>query len=66
MGWYYRHWDNGHAFVVEGIRDNGDLHVIDPNPIGESGKYYLDKDELLPAWAINARKSSNYLMAIYK
>lgn len=66
MGWYYRHWDNAHAFVIEGIKKDGNLEIIDPNPIRSSGKYFIEKDAFLPAWAINARRSSDYLMVINK
>ncbi|MBP8591523.1 C39 family peptidase [Candidatus Shapirobacteria bacterium] len=62
---YWRNWDNGHFLVVNGI-ERKEISVLDPDLPGNKGKYVIKNDLLLPAWAINAKRSSGYLMVIEK
>lgn len=62
---FWRKWDNGHFLVVRGY-DKDNVYVVDPDlPTNKAG-YKIRKDELLPSWAINASRSSAFLMVIEK
>jgi len=60
---FWRKWDNGHFLVVEGF-DKDNFYVVDPDLPTKKAKYKINKDELLPSWAINASRSSAFLMVI--
>lgn len=62
---YWKNWDNGHYLLVDGV-EVGKLSVLDPDSLEGKPKYSITKDVFLPAWAINAKRSSGYLMVIEK
>ncbi len=62
---YWKNWDNGHFLVVNGV-DDKETSVLDPDPPGDKGGYKIKNDLLLPALAINAKRSSGYLIVIKK
>lgn len=63
-GRFHRHWDNGHQVVVAGMDAQHRFVLLDPDPEGDQAKLKMDSEVLLPAWAINAARSSGYLMVI--
>lgn len=60
---YWRNWDNGHFLIANGV-DKLKTYVLDPDLPESKGRYTIENDLLLPAWAINAKRSSGCLMVI--
>jgi len=65
LGNYWRSWDNGHFFVINGI-DDKNVFVLDPAETKEKAAYEIDDELLLSSVSINARVSAGYLVAIEK
>lgn len=61
---FWKNWDNGHQLVVDGVGKNNIL-VLDPDPYDKT-EYSIEDGIFLPAWSINAKLSSGFLMAIEK
>lgn len=61
---FYRNWDNGHQVVAVGMQKD-QVWVVDSDPEGIKKKFKITSENLLPAWAINAKNSSGYLLVTW-
>jgi len=61
---FWRNWDNGHYLTVIGS-EKDKFTVLDPS-IFAKPQYSIEKDIFLPAWAINSKLGSGYLLVIEK
>jgi ABC-type bacteriocin/lantibiotic exporter with double-glycine peptidase domain len=62
---YWKHWNNGHYLIVEGVTGK-EVEVVDPDMPETEARYTISKELLLPAWSINAKHASDFMMAIYR
>ncbi len=65
LGDYWRHWNNGHYLVISEMNEER-AKVYDPYYPVQKGVYEVSVDQLLAAITINAIRSTDYCMVVFR